>query len=401
MKILVFNSYPKKGGAARAASRLCESLVSLGVDVEYVSAYQESLTPYQKLKWLARALYDRLPAIIVSKKKTLFSSGGFRNRVLIDEINSSNADLVHLHWVNAGAIAISDIARITKPIVWSLHDMWPFTGGCHYDDDCGRYTASCGACPFLSSSSEKDLSRSVINEKLYHFSRINNITIVGLSRWLATCAQKSNLFSRARVVNIPNPIDTNFFKPQPHEEAKKQFGLLGDRKIILFGAISSTDDERKGYGELLTALNSMDLSEVDVLVFGSNGTNDNNTLNIKYLGAIHDDKKLALLYSVADVMVVPSLQENLSNAIMESMACGTPVVAFNIGGNPDMIDHKVNGYLAKPFDPIDLAEGIRWVLSSSNHDEIRNNTRKKIVDCFDKYIVGNRYIELYKEILKK
>jgi len=177
--------------------------------------------------------------------------------------------------------------------------------------------------------------------------------------------------------------------------------LSKDKKLVLFGAVSATSDPRKGFKELSEALRKLKLRDIELVVFGSSKPKDapDFGFNTHYLGHLHDDVSLVTLYNAVDVTVVPSLQENLSNTIMESLSCGTPVVAFNIGGNSDMIEHKINGYLAKPYDTDDLAKGIEWILSSPNYNELCENARNKVLREFDSKVVVKKYIELYDKII--
>ena len=223
-----------------------------------------------------------------------------------------------------------------------------------------------------------------------------------LSKWLNNSSKKSTLLKNKRHVNLPNPIDTNTFKPFDKQKARELWCLPKNKKLVLFGAIYATSDERKGYNILSNALTKLNYKDIQFIVFGSSGpSNQGDAItNIHYLGKLNDDISLITLYSAADVMVVPSLQENLSNTIMESMACGTPVVGFDIGGNGDLIDHKKNGYLAKYLNSDDLTKGISWVLSEmDNHNNLSIKAREKIVLNFDSDIVAKQYINLYKSIL--
>jgi glycosyltransferase involved in cell wall biosynthesis len=351
-----------------------------------------------------RPTVDQLPVKIYPRtKQILFSPSWLPFSGIIQKIRDLNPDVVHLHWIAGGFIRIEDMARIQKPIVWSLHDMWAFTGGCHYDEGCERYTNNCGACPVLGSSQERDLSRWIFRRKQKAFSRIKNLTINGLSRWLADCAKQSHLLHNQTVVNIPNPIDTNTYMPLSKEQAKNLLGLPRQKKHILFGAMNAASDERKGFAELIRSLDHIQSRDVELAVFGCSEPKDRPALPfpIHYLGHFQDDISLRILYSAADVMAAPSKQENLSNMIMESMSCGTPVVGFNIGGNGDMIDHQINGYLARPFDPIDLARGIDLCLNKENAKQLREDARKKIIQSFDAEFVVKRYIKIYSDIFYK
>jgi glycosyltransferase involved in cell wall biosynthesis len=283
-------------------------------------------------------------------------------------IKEINPDIVHLHWINGGMIKIEDLAKIDKPIVWSLHDMWAFTGGCHYDEECGRYKEKCVKCKVLGSEKENDLSKKVFKRKEKNYKNLD-LTVVGLSKWLNECSKESTLLKDKKHVNLPNPIDTNIFKPFDKEKSRELWNLPKDKKLVLFGAMNPTGDPRKGFKELSEALKLLEIKDVEFVVFGSSAPKNPPKFKFKthYVGRLNDDIGLVTLYSAVDVMIVPSLQENLSNAIMESLSCATPVVAFDIGGNSDMIEHKKTGYLVKPFEAQDLANGIEWVLNLKNN----------------------------------
>jgi len=230
---------------------------------------------------------------------------------------------------------------------------------------------------------------------------LNNLTIVGLSRWLQNCAKESSLLCNSNIVNLPNLIDTDIFKPIEKNHAREKLGLSQNKKYILFGAMRATGDPRKGYDKLQEALKKLNDPLIEFVVFGNNEPSNCQGLTNKthFLGDIQDDGSLQIIYNACDVIIVPSIQENLSNIILESLSCGSPVVAFDIGGNSDMIDHLNNGYLAEPFDTDDLAEGIEWVINNKNYIDLKKNARKKILKSFDSEIVIQKYLELYKDIL--
>jgi glycosyltransferase involved in cell wall biosynthesis len=297
---------------------------------------------------------------------------------------------------------IEDIARIKAPIVWSLHDMWAFTGGCHYDEECSGYEKECGNCKVLGSDKENDLSKKVFLRKQKAFESKKDMTIVGLSQWLNNCSKNSSLLKNKKHINLPNPIDSTLYKPFDKEKARELWNLPQDKKLVLFGAMGATSDPRKGFKELSDAMNNMKKTDnIEFVVFGSSKPQNAPDFGFKthYLGNLADDVSLVTLYSAVDVMIVPSLQENLSNAIMESLACGTPVIGFDIGGNADMIEHQQTGYLVKPFDTDDLANGIEWILNAPNYDDLCNKAREKVIREFDSVIVAKKYVELYEEIL--
>jgi len=410
MKILIVNTSDIQGGAARAAYRLHKSLLSQNIDSKMLVQKKSSddytvIGPTSKIEKAFNLLKPQLDQLSVklykNRTKTLFSPAWLGFSDIVDRINEINPDIVHLHWINGGMIKIEDISKIKAPIVWSLHDNWAFTGGCHIMWECEEYKKSCGACPRLGSDKENDLSRKIFKRKEKTFLQINNMTIIGLSKWLNNCSKNSTLLKDKKHINLPNPIDTKIFQPFDKEKSRELWNLPKDKKLILFGANSATSDVNKGFNELSEALHNLTDKNIEFVVFGSSEPKESQNFGFKthYLGHLHDDVSLVTLYSAVDVMIVPSLQENLSNAIMESLACGIPVVGFDIGGNSDMIEHQINGYLAKPFDTSDLAHGIEWILNNENYDELCQNAREKVLREFDSEVVAKKYIELYADIL--
>ncbi len=411
MKILIINTSDIKGGAARAAYRLHKSLLSQNIDSQLLVQTKSGddftvITNNNKITKVINKLrptIDSIPIRFYKKRtKTLFSSSWFGFNNIVNIINEINPDIVHFHWICGGMIKIEDIVKIKAPIVYSLHDMWAFTGGCHYDEECNRYRKECGNCKVLRSDKQNDLSTKIFKRKQKIFSQIENMTIVGLSRWINDCAKNSTLLKEKRHVNLPNSIDTNIFKPFDKEKARELWRLPKDKKLVLFGAMGATSDPRKGYNKLSMAMHKLTDKNIEFVIFGSSKPKESQNFEFEthYIGSLADDVSLVTLYSAVDVMVVPSLQENLSNAIMESLSCATPVVGFAIGGNSDMIENKKTGYLAKPFDIIDLAYGIEWVLNNECYNKLCKNARKKIEKEFDSTVVVKKYIELYKDVLK-
>ncbi len=285
---------------------------------------------------------------------------------LIREI--ADADIINFHWV-AGALNYANavLALRHKPIVWTLHDMNPFTGGCHYAGDCLKYNASCGACPQLGSDVVEDHSRKIWAQKRYAAENLN-IHVVTPSRWLGRCARQSAIFSQHSVEIIPNGFPLDTFKPYSKSQVRQASNLPESARILLFGADSVTN-RRKGFAYLLSALNRYQLNEgpdVILVTFGTlpEGVEIPSKYKLFHAGQITDENRLAMIYSAADIFVIPSLEDNLPNTVVEALACGTPVVGFDIGGVPDMVQHRQNGYLARPQDVADLVAGINWVLSA-------------------------------------
>ncbi len=408
MKVLHLNTNDNFGGAARAAYRLHQALNAHSNSVKSEMLVLKKGTDDPDVHLLSNSLFHKARPLLETiplrkyknREQVPFSSSWVPFSGIVNKIEELNPDIVHLHWVNGGLLRIEDLAKINKLIVWSLHDMWAFTGGCHYDEECGKYILGCAACPILRSDKKKDLSYKIFKRKQNTYNRIQSLTIIGLSKWLASCASNSSLLKNRVVKNLPNPIDTGVFKPLEKKIAREILNLPRHKKLILFGAMGGTSTRRKGFIELSDALNLID-ENTEIVIFGSNEPKESQGFKQKprYLGHVNDDVTLRLIYNAADVMVVPSIQENLSNAIMESLSCGTPVVGFDIGGNSDMIGHKINGYLAKPYDSADLANGINWVINDADKESLSKAARDKVLKCFDSKIVAEKYLDLYKTII--
>lgn len=410
MKVLIVSATDTIGGAARAAYRLHSELLASGVNSQMLVLARHSddhsvLGARSKMQALFRGClptFDQLPVRLYgNRERTLFSAAWFRFSGIPKIINELNPDIVHLHWICGGMLAIDDIARIKAPFVWSLHDNWPFTGGCHIMWDCTRYLERCGCCPILGSHIDFDLSRIIYQNKKRAYAKVENLTLVGLSNWIVKCAKNSSLFKNIPAIRIPNLINTATFSPVSQAVARELMQLPPDKKILVFGAVKATSDINKGFKQLCEALDYLERDDVELVVFGSGEPAGKPVFRFKtrYIGCVADDLTLRVLYSAANCVIVPSLQENLSNIIMESLACGTPVAAFDVGGNSDLIDHRVNGYLAKPFASNDLAEGINWILDTSDSAQLALNARAKIIREFASDVVVKKYVELYRQVL--
>lgn len=399
MTVLIVSTSDIQGGAARAAYRLHKALLVENINSQMLVQRKSSddftvFGPESKLERVVnkiRPVLDSIPfRLFKNKGSTLFSSSWLPSGRLIKKINALNPDIVHLHWINSGMLKIEDLAKINAPIVWSLHDMWPLNGGWHYDEP-------------LATSYQKKLDNRILKRKKNTYYKINNMTIVALSKWLQICALESGVFKNKRIVNLPNPIDTEIYQPLDKIYSRKLWGMPEDKKIVLFGAVAATSDPRKGFKELTTSLSELERDDVIFVIFGS--SIPENPLNlgcqVHYLGPLSDDRCLVTLYSAVDTMVVPSRQEAFGQTASEAMACGTPVVAFGHTGLLDIVDHKKNGYLARPLDISDLARGIEWVLDNESYSDLCLAAREKVVSTFSNQVVAKKYIKLYENILRE
>ncbi len=279
--------------------------------------------------------------------------------------------------------------------------MSAFTGGCYYSQECNGYTKSCDNCPILGHNKSWDLSRWVWQRKAKAWQNLK-LTVLTLSKWLADSAKSSSLFKNSDIRVIPNALDTGTYKPCDRQTARNILNLPQDRQLILFGALSSTSNKRKGFPLLMQALKQLSNYEKsqnwELIVFGASQPKEKQDIDFKtrYLGTLSDEISLALIYAAADVFVAPSVQDNLPNAVMEALACGTPCVAFKIGGMPDLIEHKQNGYLAHPFATEDLAQGIAWVLESRQRWQVLSTrAREKVEQEFTLEKQAGRYLSVF------
>ena len=416
MKILHINQSDRVGGAAMAAVRLLEALRINGADARMLVLEAENR--HQAIHPLVNSPGGRLvrnfkfAAEILSfvpfeknrQNRFAFSPARFGYDIskhpLVEE-----ADVLHLHWVNQGFLSLKDLRKLIltgKPIVWTLHDTWAFTGGCHYPGTCGGFTSTCGNCPLLKSPGPGDLSarQHWRKEKMYSDA---SITFVGCSLWMKKMADGSSLVRKDlkhSVQHVFNPIDIDLFQPAAKREIRAELGLPQDKKLLLFGAANTTDP-RKGTAHLLRALKQLNAknpelkNELELLAFGKNIDAYVHELPFR-LHAFHTIKsqdRMARLYQAADLFVLPSMQDNLPNTVVEALACGVPVVGFQIGGVPEMVKHQQNGFLADPGKWKDLAEGIRFVMQ--NGSELGHNARSFAELNFSPDVVARQYLEIY------
>ncbi|MBM2838490.1 MAG: glycosyl transferase group 1 [Deltaproteobacteria bacterium] len=413
MKVLHLNTFDSGGGAAIAARRLNRGLHDIGVDstmlVQLKTGDDRSVSGappiWRKGLAMSRPFLDDIPLLLYpERKKITFSPATLPDRVFV-RVREYDPDIVHLHWIAAGFVKIESLKKLKRPIIWTLHDSWAFTGGCHIPFDCTRYRDMCGACPTLGSTRENDLSRKIWQRKIKAWKGLN-LTVVTPSRWLADCARSSSLFNNVRIEVIPNGLDIQIFKPIDKKMARNILSLPQDKKLILFGAIDSTSDKNKGFHLLSPALQILSETgwrdRAELIVFGSHEP-ENSTdfkMKVRYLGKLNDEISLAILYSAADLFVLPSIQESFGQTASEAMACGTPVVAFGSTGPLDIVNHQQNGYLAEPYEPDDLARGIAWAMEDGERwKALSMRAREKAEKEFELTLVARRYRKLYEEIL--
>jgi glycosyltransferase involved in cell wall biosynthesis len=411
VKCLQVNFTDVNGGAARAAYRIHHALRLSGVDssmlVNRPSAGDWTVKGPERA--LDRVLARVAPVVGAWLSKTQKTGNpAWHTPALIPSrwvarLNTADAEIVNLHWIGGEMISIADIGRIAKPLVWTLHDMWAFCGAEHYATD-SRWRDSYTRASRPSHETGFDLNRWTFNRKRKHWTR--PIQLVSPSRWLAECARQSVLMHDWPIVVIPNAIDIGVWRPVDKAVARQVLRLPPDVPLLLFGAVGGASDPRKGFDLLETALRTLrnHLRHVELVVFGQLAPRD--TLNVgvpvHFVGHLHDDVSLRLLYSAADACVIPSRQDNFPNTGVEAQACGAPVVAFNTGGLPEIVSHLQTGYLADPFDADSLAAGCRWAVEDAGRRmQLGSAARSRAVALWSSDVVARQYCELYSSVLQR
>ena len=375
MRVLLINTSERMGGAAIAAGRLMEALKNHGIKAKMLVRDKQTdeitVVPLRQNWWLVwKFVWERIVIWTANRfsRKNLFAVDIANTGTDITTLPEfQQADIIHLHWINQGMLSLRDIEKILrsgKHVVWTMHDLWPCTGICHYTRGCERYRTECGHCPFIDGGRHShDLAWRVFRRKRDIYAH-RNIHFVTCSNWLGEQARRSSLLAGHPVTVIPNPINTNLFKPHNKAAAREKCRLPQDKMLMLFGSVKITDKPFRVYP----------------------------------LDFVRDDHRLVDIYNAVDIFVTPSLEDNLPNTIMEAMACGTPCVGFNTGGIPEMIDHLHNGYVAAYKSAEDFANGIYWTLTDPGYPSLAEQACRKAVAYYSENTVARRFIELYNKL---
>lgn len=412
MKVLLISTSDIRGGAAIAAFRLMNALNANGQQAKMM--VREKLSDNANVVQVGRRLTNKWN--FLTERVQIFTRNRFSRKHLFDvstAINGINitshplfkeADVIHLHWINQAMLSLNEMGRIIssgKKVVWTMHDMWPFTGICHHAADCEQYEKGCGQCPYLGSNKNNDLSAQLFAKKQQLLTH-GKINFVSVSSWLAVKARKSPILLGHSIEVIPNIIDTNLFSPSSNSTRSDNH-----IKTIVMGA-ARLDHPIKGFHYLKEALqilvneNRINLKDIRLLLFGDakdaaellNGI----PVEYEYVGPVYEVNKVVELYRQANVVVVPSLYETFGQTLTEGMACGCPGVSFDNSGQRDIINHKANGYLARYKDPADLAEGIYWTLYEADWQLLSQSARNKVVTHYAEEVVAKEYIQLYNRL---
>ena len=408
MRVLLVNTSERTGGAAVAANRLMKALNNNGVKAKMLVREKNStnltVVPLPKsplLQW--RFLWERIVVFfhLHFQRQHLFEIDLANTGTDITSLREfKEADIIHLHWINQGMLSLKDIRKILrsgKPVVWTMHDIWPATAICHLTLGCRNFTTHCRNCRLLpGKGSNNDLSAKVWARKQAMIDG-ENIYYVACSKWLESEAKSSKLLDGQKITSIPNPIDLHIYNKGNKTEARQRLGLPTDKKLILFASQRATN-VNKGMGYLIEACRQLqDIPNLGIIILGGHAEEVTSQLSIANfpLGYVNDEQRIVDVYNAADVFVLPSLSENLPNTIMEAMACGVPCVGFKVGGIPEEIDHKKNGYVAEYRSSEDLARGIRWILCEADYTMLSDNAVHKVVQCYSQQSVAMKYLDVY------
>ena len=402
MKIVHLSTYDKKGGAALSAYRLHCGLMNTGLDSSMLVRHRSSRDPNVRefvplMDLLSRwERWSRRRSIARNAQPYALSRpSGFElfsedqtpyKRSILGQVPA--CDVINLHWVATylDYEQFFDMAIQRAAVVWTLHDMNAVTGGCHYDMGCGRFAQRCGACPQLGSQDPHDLAGQVWDRKRSIFDRLDprKFCIVTPSRWLGQIVKQSPIFGRFRVETIPYGLDLHDFAPRDQAAARDVLGIPVDAKVVLFLA-EMVDNRRKGFALLVEALRQCagSIDRLWLLSVGNNAPKLEGGIEGSHLNYLGNDRFLSLVYSAADVFVIPSLQDNLPNTVLEAMACGVPVVGFDVGGVCDMVRHGVTGQLVRAGD----VEGLRFAIV----DLLRDTGRRRAMGARSRVIASEEY----------
>jgi len=407
MKVIHINT-SDTGGAGRAVYRLHKSLTKIGLNSEMWvntsnnkdSSVKSPNNIKSKFLSLLRRNLKKTLMMFVKTKNPILHSPSFLPSSWVKKINSSDADIVNLHWVQHEMLSVSDISKIKKPLVWTLHDMWGFCGAEHVSWD-NRWKEGYDYHNRLKNENGFDINRWTWVRKVKYWKK--PIKIIAPSIWLKRCVNESKLMRGWPCKTIPNTIDTNFWKPTIKYLARRSLNFSQKSYILAFGSSNAIQEPHKGFDLLLEALQKIKkekLINLELVIFGQKKISRSIQLDIPFYNiGFLKNVDLKELYNAVDAVVVPSRLEAFGQIASEASACETPVIAFNTSGLKDIVIHKVTGYLAKQFDVEDLSKGIVWVLENSEIKQLGYNARKHVLDNFSNNLVAKKYLETYKEIL--
>lgn len=417
MHVLFLSTNQVRGGAAIAANRYFDAYRGVGGHSTYASVHVQkpgngivSLKHGFLLRKIVKYFFKK------ERKKTVkrkiegegYWSVSLFNRFYFRKIKRLKPDVVCLNWINDDFLSVQEIGRLNVPVVWIFHDLWGVTGGCHYPGDCKGYHTGCGNCPKLKYPGTHDWSRYLWLKKYEHLRHLD-MTILCPSNWMARMVEKSALFGDKRIEVCPYSIEPDIFKPMDSTALRESLGIQPHQKVLLFGAVNSMHLTRKGGHLLVEALSKLDgrvkPEDLVFLVFGAKESPalEQIPFRVINLGFVGEKPELAKFYAASTAFVLPSLEDNLPNTVLESLGCGTPVVAFDIGGVSDMIDHQSNGFLVERPDTAMLADALEAMVTmpEKNYNKMRKAARRKIEEQFSREKVGSKLNTIFESLTNK
>jgi glycosyltransferase involved in cell wall biosynthesis len=413
MRIAQFSYSSTAGGASRAVRKLHDALIASGHDGRLIVAdrsgndYTDSPVSALQAAWDTALAYadGGLSLFQRPADKALRGVATFPTP-LERRLRKEGPQVVNMHWVGLGTASVAQLGRImaSHPTVWSLHDMWAMSGAEFYGEDTSTTRRNTGYTAANRPQSDKgiDLDRWVWHRKTRHFTTPAHI--VTASRWMAELVGSAELTRSWPVSVIPYSIDLDVFAPGDNHAARAALGLTGEDKVVLFGANKGPADPRKGWDLLIEALSRVwaEDQRFHLVVFGNPDKSQESKVPfpIKWLGNIGSDKQLADTYRLADLIAIPSRADNLPLTGLESQACGIPVVAFDTAGMPDVAVHRETGYLAQPFDTVDLAQGMAWILADNDvRLKLSNAARTRAMKLWRPSTIAAQYLEVYEQAI--
>lgn len=416
MKILHFSALDGHTGAGAAAARIHSGLLERGVDSHFCVAHRVSESPnsftpkptfLHRLDRKVRAKFDDWLIRGYAPDYDYVLSSGLGGFNIGEIVKQMRPDVVHLHWIAGNSFKIGSLAGLRTPVVWRLADMWPFCGMEHLEVDAHKYTTPVNAKAGILAS-RTCASEWTRRRKLRVYQTLPHLRLAAPSGWMARETMRSALLGERPLDIIPTGCDSRQFYPVAQQACREALGLPRDSCVVLVGATSMRTQWKgvdlfvQGSKLAFGAFPPKNPAKPRILTFGADAFSEmelEGLVDIEHLGAVRDKRLMRIIYNAADVFVAPSRMENLANTVLESLACGTPVVAFDIGGMPDAIEHEKNGFLARPFDTEHLAEGIRFVLSRRGDPSMRLAAREKMLRDFSLDREIDLYIDLYARML--
>lgn len=407
MRVVVVNHNLNSGGAAQYSLRLHHSLKSRGIDSLYyvnqqVHYDQDIIGPKDKIESLLamfKSIIDSLWLRFYPRRTKAVWGTGLVPSLLASKINRLKPDIVHLNWISNGMLNLWDIHNIKAPIVWTLHDSWAFTGGCHLPMSCENYKHDCGYCPQLSSQKLWDLSHLIVfaKQKIWNQKKIH---FIFPSQWLFEQGKKSSLLQNHLASVVSNFVDCEFFKPLDPINTRKTLQIPTEKKLIGFGATHAQTDSNKGYSFVKNLILSSEYTECHFVLWGDRFvefTDPKYKDRVSVLEGYLDQHFLKILYSSLDLMLMPSQSENMPLTALESMACGTPLLAFAVGGLPELIQPLKNGFLCSHYDQKNYEESFAQAITYLSQ-EVRNAARKRVQEHFSAPNQLEKILKIYESM---